>query len=84
MNFWTISFVISGLLFTSLTTVRAESTCYGTPSHGRLEEGEQIPESGSNFTPYSSLGVMLGRTYAHAKVVNAIATAYQMLQTSAP
>lgn len=60
------------------------SICFGTSSNGRLEGGQQIPESGANFTPYSSLGVSLGRTYVHSKVAESIAASYKTLQATAP
>ena len=62
----------------------AESVCYGTPSKGRIEGAVQIPESGSNFVPYSSLGVRLGRTYVHSKVEHVITAAYSALSQSQP
>lgn len=61
-----------------------ESTCFGTSSHGRLEGGVAIPESGPNFSPYSSLGVALGRTHAHSKVAAVVGAAYRTLESSAP
>jgi penicillin-insensitive murein DD-endopeptidase len=61
-----------------------ESTCFGTPSNGRLEGGVQIPKSGPNFGPYSSAGVMLGRTYVHSKVAAVIEAAYKSLEAGAP
>lgn len=62
----------------------AESICYGTPSKGRIEGAVQIPESGSNFVPYSSLGVSLGRTYVHSKVERVVTAAYSALAQSQP
>lgn len=72
------------ILLAGSNVAAAESICYGTPSNGRLEGGQQIPESGPNFTPYSSLGVSLGRTYVHSKVAASIGAAYKALETSAP
>lgn len=74
---------VAGLLICS-GAARAESVCYGTPSHGRLEGGQPIPAAGPNFTPYSSLGVSLGRTYVHAKVAATIGAAYHALEKAAP
>ena len=65
-------------------TVAAESICFGTSSNGRLEGGIQIPEMGTNYRPYSSLGVTLGRTYLHSKVGQAIVDAYKNLEKTAP
>jgi penicillin-insensitive murein DD-endopeptidase len=62
----------------------AESVCYGTPSNGSLEGGVALAESGPNFTPYSSLGVSLGRTYVHSRVAAVVSSAYKALETSAP
>ena len=73
-----IAFVVSA----SSTT--ADSVCYGTSGNGRLEGGVQIPTSGPNFAPYSSLGVRLGRTYVHSKVAVTVAAAYKTLEASAP
>ena len=77
------SLVLAALLATSASG-GVESTCYGTASHGRLEEGVQIPESGPNFSPYSSLGVALGRTYVHSKVAATMEAAYKSLAVSVP
>lgn len=62
----------------------AESACYGTPGKGRLERGVRIPASGSNFVPYSTIGVGMGRTYVHSKVQRTVAAAYSALARSQP
>jgi penicillin-insensitive murein endopeptidase len=72
------------VLLPALSAGAADSVCYGTPSNGRLEGGVQIPRSGPNFAPYSSLGVGLGRTYVHSKVKDVIAAAYAALAASNP
>ena len=64
-------------------TASATSVCHGTPGNGRLEAGVPLPESGANFTPYSVLGVTLGRTHAHAKVAAAVGVAYATLERTA-
>lgn len=61
----------------------AESICFGTVSHGRLESGVQLPGKGNNFTSYSSLGTTLGRTYVHSKVAKIVLAAYRKLEQSA-
>jgi penicillin-insensitive murein endopeptidase len=71
-------------MLVAASTQAGDSTCFGTSSNGRLEGGRQIPESGTNFTPYSSLGVALGRTYVHAKVATSIADSYKALEAAAP
>lgn len=65
-------------------SVASASTCYGTPGKGRLENGVQLPRSGPNFEPYSSLGVVAGRTHAHSSVVKTVADAYAALAHSTP
>jgi penicillin-insensitive murein endopeptidase len=78
------SVAVTGLLLIVSWTADGESVCYGTSSNGRLEGGQQIPESGPNFNPYNSLGVSLGRTYVHSKVAASIGAAYKALEASAP
>ncbi len=65
-------------------TVAKESVCYGTSSHGRLENGVSLPELGNNFGAYSTLGYHLGRTYLHSTVHRVVLDAYRRLETSAP
>lgn len=67
-----------------IATSAAESVCFGASNRGRLEGGVKIPESGSNFSAYSGLGVSLGRTYVHAKVAEVIAAAYATLAIALP
>jgi penicillin-insensitive murein endopeptidase len=67
----------------SLSAV-AESTCFGTVAKGRLEGAVALPSSGPNFSSYSSLGELLGRTYVHSVVRDVVATAYKALESAAP
>ena len=62
----------------------ADSVCHGTPAKGRIEHAVQLPASGRNFRAYSTVGVSLGRTYAHAHVANAITAAYAALARRTP
>src|ERR1043165_9057355 len=80
----TFAAVIVATALISLSANAAESVCFGTSSSGQLKDGVALPESGPNFTPYSSLGVLLGRTYVHARVAAVVSAAYEALQTSAP
>lgn len=56
------------------------STCYGTTSKGRLENAVQLPEEGGNYTGYSSVARLAGRTYVHSEVSNIILKAYANLE----
>ena len=60
------------------------SVCYGTSSHGRLQDGVQLPATGNNFVAYSTLGTQLGRTWVHASVAQVMLGAWQQLETTAP
>jgi len=61
-----------------------QSVCFGTTSEGRLEGGVQLPSAGPNFVSYGSIPELLGRTYVHSKVRDAILTAYKQLEAEAP
>jgi penicillin-insensitive murein endopeptidase len=62
----------------------SESVCFGSPSDGHLENGQRLPRSGSNFQPYSTLGVLAGRTYVHSRVRRVVVAAYGTLAKSIP
>ena len=76
--------VAIALLAVSTSAVAGESTCFGTVSQGRLDHGVRLPLTGPNFSPYSSLGARLGRTYVHSKVLEIVVAAYSALEKSAP
>jgi penicillin-insensitive murein DD-endopeptidase len=61
-----------------------DSVCYGTTAKGRLENGVQLPSRGANFSSYSTVGSLAGRTYVHSKVLAVLLAAYKGLETSAP
>ena len=60
------------------------STCYGTTSNGKLENGVQLPEEGANFIGYSSIARLVGRTYVHSTVSKIIVSAYKGLEKDQP
>jgi penicillin-insensitive murein endopeptidase len=60
------------------------SVCYGTAANGRLEGGRRLPYSGENYRAYSLVGFLLGRTYAHSAVRDAMRDAYAELRKSHP
>ncbi len=77
-------FLLIYCLFLSSIAFAKESTCYGTTSNGKLEGGEKLPSSGSNFVSYSTTAEIAGRTYVHSKVRNIIVASYQLLEAEAP
>ncbi len=60
------------------------STCFGTTSKGGLHNGAKLPETGKNFSSYSSLGWFAGRTYLHSSVLKVVLGAYQAMELSLP
>ena len=60
------------------------SICYGTTSAGSLENGWKLPSSGANFSAYSQIGRILGRTYVHSTVYAVIVEAYSEAEKSRP
>ncbi|HEX5056955.1 MAG TPA: penicillin-insensitive murein endopeptidase [Gammaproteobacteria bacterium] len=65
-------------------TAAVTSRCFGTPAHGRLENGVELPRSGANFVSYSHLAAMLGRTYVHSTVRDIMLDAYAALEKDQP
>ncbi|MEY4561932.1 MAG: hypothetical protein RLZZ618_1209 [Pseudomonadota bacterium] len=74
----------SVLLACGAAATAADSTCYGRPGQGRLEDGVALPGNGVNFSAYSSLAAGLGRTYVHSTVRNVAVEAYAALATALP
>ncbi|WP_078082891.1 penicillin-insensitive murein endopeptidase [Microbulbifer mangrovi] len=71
-------------LFFSSLAIAEDSICYGTTSNGRLENGVQLPTSGSNFEGYSLVARLAGRTYVHSQVSEIILAAYKDLEDKNP
>jgi len=76
--------VLWSLGFLSGQAAAAESQCYGTVSHGRIENSVKLPAAGTNFSAYSALGTAAGRTHVHSKVAKIIAAAYGELAKARP
>jgi len=72
--------IIAALLLFS--GVVSASTCFGTTSNGRLEGGCKLPLSGENFSAYSSVLSMAGRTYVHCTVRDVLINSFKALQVS--
>ncbi len=60
------------------------STCHGTVARGRLDGGVALPLDGANFSAYTSLARVLGRTYVHERVRAIVVEAYASLAGSQP
>lgn len=60
------------------------SRCYGGVVGGRLEGGRRLPLWGENFSSYSVLGYLFGRTFMHRTVRDAILAAYADLSETHP
>jgi penicillin-insensitive murein endopeptidase len=60
------------------------SVCRGSVSGGSLERGRRLPYSGENYRAYSFLGFLLGRTFVHESVRNAMRDAYAQLSKNQP
>lgn len=76
--------LLAVLQLVSLPVVASGSTCYGSTSRGRLQNGCKLPSAGDNFTGYSTLGSILGRTYVHCLVSEIVVNAYAELSRSHP
>ena len=60
------------------------STCYGTTSNGRLENGWRLPASGSNFSVHWTVGRIAGRSYVHSAIHPVLLDAYAQLAIDMP
>jgi penicillin-insensitive murein endopeptidase len=72
------------MLTLATPALAVESTCFGTVSRGRLENGVKLPSHGANFSSYSTLAATAGRTYVHSKVLAVVVAAYAELEQAAP
>lgn len=72
------------LLLTSASISAGESQCFGSVSNGRIEHAVQLPGNGANFSAYSSIGIVAGRTWVHSKVERAMTAAWTRLAQTNP
>lgn len=72
------------LLVISTNAFSNQSTCYGTTSNGKLDNGQELPASGPNFETYSRVARIAGRTYVHSTVKSIIVNSYKALETEQP
>lgn len=77
-------FAITAFVCTCADVSAAESRCFGTPSHGRIDDAVSFPLSGTNFSTYSTLGWSLGRAYVHDKVLATMLAAFRQLEHTSP
>lgn len=76
--------ILISFLFSNTYAFAKGSTCYGTTSKGKLENGVKLPSSGENYVGYSAIAHLTGRTYVHSQVKSIIVKAYQSLKTEQP
>jgi penicillin-insensitive murein endopeptidase len=67
-----------------ISTLAEPSTCTGTTANGSLKNGVQLPASGTNYTGYSDVARLAGRTYVHSEVRDIIVAAYARLEKEEP
>lgn len=79
-----LSAAVPARLGATTTSTSRPSTCFGTSSHGRLENGCQLPRAGAGFEAYSHVGVDAGRTFVHCRVRYVVVSAYESLHASHP
>jgi penicillin-insensitive murein endopeptidase len=60
------------------------SRSHGSTSNGWLEFGKRLPTAGQNFTTYSRLGALLGRTSVHDKVRATVLGAFASVHRELP
>jgi len=72
------------LLAISTNAFSNQSTCYGTTSNGRLENGQELPANGPNFETYSMVARIAGRTYVHSTVKSIVVNSYKALAAEQP
>lgn len=80
----TVVLALAALCACSQSQADDASTCYGTTSDGRLENGWALPSSGANFSAYSHVGRMMGRTYVHSTVATVVLEAYAEMEKTLP
>ena len=62
----------------------APSQSIGSVANGSIKHAKRIPFRGDNFTTYSLLGYLAGRTFAHETVRDIVLDAYKDCATTSP
>lgn len=60
------------------------SVAHGQLRNGSLENGKRMNYRGENFTTYSYLGYLFGRTYVHSEVKKVLLDAFEICEESCP
>ena len=60
------------------------SRSHGSTKQGWLENGKRLPTDGANFTSYSRLGALLGRTSVHDRVRTIILESFEAVGQELP
>lgn len=68
----------------SSASMASVSTCFGSTGAGRLEGACRLPASGDNFTSYSRVLWLAGRTWVHCDVHAIVLDAYVALAAELP
>jgi penicillin-insensitive murein endopeptidase len=76
--------IIAVGLLAHTASANEPSLCFGTTSDGRLQNGWKLPGKGPNFSAYSTLGRLLGRTYVHSTVYDIVLDAYAQTGETIP
>ena len=76
--------ILLSVLFAAGAYGQEPSTCYGTTSNGRLENGWKLPASGSNFSTHWTVGRIAGRSYVHSAIYPVLLDAYTQLAIEMP
>jgi len=79
-----MKFIVFVNIMLTVPVMAKESTCYGTTSKGRLENGIELPSSGPNYVAYSTIARLAGRTYVHTQVADILVNAYKSLEVKQP
>jgi penicillin-insensitive murein DD-endopeptidase len=76
--------LLAAVLCVPFAALSAQSVCFGSVSNGRLEGGVKLPDEGANFSAYSTVAAMAGRTYVHSRVAKVVEDAYAGLAQTLP
>lgn len=79
-----LEYILIVPLFFPVSLSAETSICFGTTSKGKLVNGVQLPMEGNNYTGYSAMARLAGRTYVHSSVRQIILNTYKKLETEQP